>query len=69
MQRALKEARLFWAARELRRIEIMGVELPDNLGAWLAARLEEFPELGRMLRLDEGFRGMPKSPLCSAQPR
>jgi hypothetical protein len=43
----LKEARLFWAARELRRVEIMGVELPDNLQAWLAGRLRESPELGR----------------------
>jgi hypothetical protein len=57
----VKEARLFWVARELRRIEIMGVELPDNLQAWLAARLREFPELGRMSRSDEGFLGMPKA--------
>jgi hypothetical protein len=64
----VKEARLFWAARELRRIEIMGVELPDDLRAWLATRLGESPELGRMSRSDEGFPGMPKARFVPPNP-
>jgi hypothetical protein len=64
----VKEARLFWAARELRRIEIISIELPDDLQAWLATRLVQSPELGRVSRSDEGFPGTPTARVVPPNP-
>jgi hypothetical protein len=54
----LREARLYGAARELRRIETMGAQLPDDQRAWLADQVEASSYLRRMSRPDEGFPGM-----------
>ena len=49
------KARLYWALRELRRIEIAGASLPHRDKVWLEAKIHKFPELVQMARLDEGF--------------
>jgi hypothetical protein len=53
----LRDARLFWAIRELRRIEITGATLPVTTQKWLASRIPQFPELRAMSRVDDGFMG------------
>jgi hypothetical protein len=53
--RQVARARLYWALRELRRIEIAGGSLPRRDKAWLDARIQDFPDLAQMTRLDEGF--------------
>jgi hypothetical protein len=49
------DARLYWALRELRRIEVGGASLPHRDKTWLDARIQGFPDLVQMVRLDEGF--------------
>lgn len=53
--------RLYWAIRELRRIEIAGGALPQYDKAWLDLRIGQFPDLVHMARLYEGFMGSPKA--------
>jgi hypothetical protein len=48
-------ARLLWALRELRRIEVAGHFLPQRDKAWLDERIDRFPDLVPMARTDEGF--------------
>jgi hypothetical protein len=55
----LQSARLYWALRELRRIEIAGAALPESTGKWMASRISQFPELTAMSRIDDGFMGPP----------
>lgn len=63
----VKEARLYWAVRELRRIEVAGGELPPGAGSWLKVRIEQFPDLAEM-SIDDGFskgvetRSVPRNP-------
>ncbi len=52
----VKNARLFWSLRELRRIEVGGGVLPDRVKTWLDARTAQFAELAEM-SIDEGFSG------------
>jgi hypothetical protein len=52
----VKNARLFWSLRELRRIEVGGGVLPDRAKTWLGARTAQFAELAEMT-IDEGFPG------------
>ncbi|NSZ59029.1 hypothetical protein FY145_14650 [Agrobacterium tumefaciens] len=52
----VKNARLFWSLRELRRIEVGGGVLPDQAKIWLDTRTAQFAELGEMT-IDEGFSG------------
>lgn len=51
----VKNYRLYWAVRELRRIEIAGAALPQRDKTWLDTSIGEFPDLVQMARLDEGF--------------
>ncbi|MGP9812175.1 hypothetical protein ACTZWT_11740 [Rhodopseudomonas sp. NSM] len=54
----VKNARLFWSLRELRRIEVGGGVLRDRDKTWLDVRTAQFAELAKMT-IDEGFsRGM-----------
>ncbi len=53
------DARLYWALRELRRIEVSGASLPHNGKAWLEASIRRFPDLVAVTRADEGFPGAP----------
>lgn len=48
------DASLYWAVRELRRIEAAGCELPANAETWMEARLSQFVDLARMT-IDAGF--------------
>lgn len=52
----LKNARLYWSLRELRRIEVGGGILPHRTKAWLDAQAAQFTELAGM-SIDEGFAG------------
>ncbi|MGJ4728181.1 hypothetical protein [Luteimonas sp. SDU101] len=51
----VKGARQYWAARELRRIEVAGSQLPPAAAAWLAGRLGAHPELQGMDSIRFGF--------------
>jgi hypothetical protein len=64
----LANARLYWAVRELRRIEIAGGALPHRDKAWLNSRIIQFPDLVQMTRLDEGFIGTPEAQWVPANP-
>ena len=57
----IKSIRLYWAVRELQRIEITGAPLSQPNKAWLDARIHEFPDLVQMARIDEGFLDSPKA--------
>lgn len=57
----VENKRLYWAVRELRRIEIARATLPERDKAWLDAGIHEFPDLVQMARLDEGFLATPKA--------
>ena len=48
-------ARVYWAVRELRRIQTAGGALGADTENWLAQRLDRFPELVDAVALDEGF--------------
>lgn len=50
----VEEARQYWAARELRRIEIAGGDLPPRPKKWLDDRLPQSVELER-ITIEEGF--------------
>ena len=64
----VKEVRQFWLARELRRIEIAGATLPDNMREWLSNWLKASSELSSMSRVDEGFLGMPQAQWAKPNP-
>lgn len=51
----VKSARLYWAVRELRRIQGAGGVLPKSDITWLAAHVAQFPALAKPVPLDEGF--------------
>jgi len=51
----LEEVRLFWAAREFKRIEIAGGALPAAAAAWLVSHTTRFPDIEAMRAIDEGF--------------
>jgi hypothetical protein len=53
-------ARTYWAVRELRRIEIASSFLPKHDKNWLETRINDFPDLAQMARLDDGFWESPK---------
>ncbi len=52
----VKNARLYWAARELKRIEVAGGDLPPDARSWLESRIGLFSELAEM-KIDDGFPG------------
>ena len=51
----IEQARLFWALRELLRIQGAGGQLPPPTQDWIDARIGEFPELTTAVSLDAGF--------------
>ncbi|WAT14576.1 hypothetical protein [Xanthomonas fragariae] len=51
----VKGARQYWAARELRRIELAGSQLPLPASKWLAERLDMHPELREMHSMQFDF--------------
>lgn len=64
----VKNARLYSAARELRRIEVAGAVLPQSDKSWLEARADEFPKLGQMLRIDADFLKAQKARIVPRNP-
>jgi hypothetical protein len=58
---AVERGRWFWAGRELRRIVIGGANLSAADKTWLESRIEQFPELAQMERIDEGFLASAKA--------
>ena len=58
----VKNNRLYWAARELKRVELAGGELPTSAQSWLEAKIGQFVDLGTMTK-DNGF---PEAPMVSA---
>ena len=50
----VKNARLYWAVRELKRIEVAGGQLPASSKLWLDARIAQFADLDA-ITIDEGF--------------
>lgn len=62
------EARLYWAIRELRRIEIAGGTLPKRDKIWLNNNINLVPELSEMNQLEHGFPTSPKAQWVSATP-
>jgi hypothetical protein len=63
-----EKARLYWAVRELRRIETAGAVLPHIDKQWLDAHIGQFPELINMSRIDEGFMGTHKAQWVAPKP-
>ncbi|QND39658.1 hypothetical protein HB771_22320 [Rhizobium leguminosarum bv. viciae] len=63
----VKNARLYWAVRELKRIEIAGSQLPASSKSWLDTRIAQFADL-EAITIDEGFpegatvRSVPRNP-------
>lgn len=51
----VKDARQYWAARELRRIEVAGSSLPGSASSWLAGHLDDFPDVRNMDSIQFGF--------------
>jgi hypothetical protein len=56
----VKLAQVYWAVRELLRIEVAGACLPKRDKAWLDEKKPEFPDLKNIRRVDYGFLGMPR---------
>jgi hypothetical protein len=54
----VKTGRLYWTARELRRIELAGGSLPPDAKEWLDAEIGQFPDLATM----SGDEGYPEGP-------
>lgn len=48
-------AQQYWAARELRRIEVAGSRLPASASSWLAEHLDELQDLRNMNSIQFGF--------------
>ncbi|WP_441230871.1 hypothetical protein AB7828_18860 [Tardiphaga sp. 215_C5_N2_1] len=55
----VKNARLYWVVRELRRIEVAGGELPPTSKLWLRSNIHQFDDLQNM-SVHEGFSEGPK---------
>jgi hypothetical protein len=51
----LKSAQQYWAARELRRIEVAGSQLTESASIWLTMHLGNFPDLRDMDSIRFGF--------------
>lgn len=51
----VKSTRQYWSARELRRIEVAGSQLPPSASSWLAVHLHDSPDLSDMDSIQFGF--------------
>lgn len=61
-------AREYWAARELRRIEVAGSSLPQSTSNWLAGHLDDFPDLRNMDSIQFGFLSSAMTRQVRAEP-
>jgi hypothetical protein len=64
----VRRARQYWAARELRRLEVGGATLLENDQAWLTDKVAEFPDLAQMADIDAGFLEAPQAHYVQARP-
>jgi hypothetical protein len=65
---SVKNARVYRAVQELRRIELAGAPLSKGDKEWLNARISVFPDLAKMARLDDGFTLAPKAHFVPPNP-
>ena len=56
----VKNARRYWAVREVRRIQVAGGVLAEADERWLEGQVGEFQDLKGMSRIDDGFIGTSK---------
>ena len=54
----IRDARLYWALRELKRITVAGNQLPPDAHSWLEDEVVRFPDLAEM-EIDEGLPSAP----------
>lgn len=65
----VNNARFYWAARELKRIEIAGASLPSSDKTWLDSWIaRKFHELDQMSRLDDGLLVSAKARWVASDP-
>ena len=64
---AIEDARMYWAVREIKRIEVAGGELPPDVRSWLQPMVERFPDLAEM-KIDDGFPSATRAYSVSASP-
>jgi hypothetical protein len=64
----LKNARLYWGVRELRRLELGGGVLSESDRKWLAAKIVNFPELNEMTDVRWGFAGTTRVRVLTPKP-
>ncbi|MBT1070699.1 hypothetical protein [Pelotalea chapellei] len=64
----VKDAQLYWAVRELKRIEIAGGQLSPDIQSWVEHTIQKFQELLEMTRIDEGFPESAKATWVKPQP-
>ena len=57
---AIEDARMYWAVREVKRIEVAGGELPPDVSSWLQTMVSRFPDLAEMT-IDHGFPAAPRA--------
>ena len=55
----VREARLYWAVRELKRIEVASGGLSPEMGTWMQSGIEKFSDLAEMT-IDEGLPVAPR---------
>lgn len=64
----IKQARIYCALRELKRIEIAGGILPNKIHSWIAENIPEHPRLNGMSRLDYEAPSSPTAYLVAPNP-
>lgn len=64
----IKGAQQYWSARELRRIEIAGGQIPASAANWLKVRLHENQNLNQMDSVQFGFLSTGRSGWVQAEP-
>lgn len=64
----IKNAQIYWAIRELKRIEIAGGELSSDIRNWVEEKGQDFQELFAMNQIDEGFPEAPRATWVKPKP-
>jgi hypothetical protein len=67
-KKVFEEARLYWVARELKRLQIAGAELPEGIRVWFESLLARFADLARMSSTTYGFWGSAKAEWVAPSP-
>lgn len=64
----VKKAQIYWAVRELKRIEIAGGEISSDIRNWMEDNIQDFQDLLAMNQIDEGFPEAPKTTCVQPRP-